>query len=117
MRPIDRLVTVVETPEFQRQARSLLSEEEIRELVAHVAATPLAGVSIGAGVRKFRYARGGEGKRGGYRVVHLFVPDVDMPIFLLTIFAKNEKSDLTPKEVEAIRGLAGELVETYRKRR
>ncbi len=73
-------------------------------------------MAIGAGVRKFRYARGGEGKRGGYRVVHLFVPDVNVPIFLLTIFAKNEKADLTPKEVEVIRDLARELVQTYRDR-
>ncbi len=104
-------------PEFQRRAKSLLSEGEIRELVAHVAANPLAGVAIGAGVRKFRRARGGEGERGGYRDVDLFVPDVDMPIFLLTIFANNEKSDLTPKEVETIRGSARELVRTYRNRR
>lgn len=74
-------------------------------------------MSIGGGVRKFRYARSGEGKRGGYRVVHVFVPDSEMPIFLVTIFAKNEKADLTPKEVAIVRDLARELVETYRKRR
>ena len=49
-----RFVTVAETPEFQRRARSLMSEEERLALIDFVARNPLSGVSIGGGVRKFR---------------------------------------------------------------
>jgi hypothetical protein len=45
------IVTVVETPEFQRRARSLMSEDERLALIDHVARNPTAGVSIGPSVR------------------------------------------------------------------
>ena len=76
------IVTVVETPEFQRRARNLMSEEERLALVDFVARNPATGVSLGGGVRKFRFAREGSGKSGGYRVVHFFNPDDGKPIFL-----------------------------------
>ena len=65
------IVTVVETPEFQRRARSLMSEAERLALIDFVARNPATGVSIGGGVRKFRFAREGAGKSGGYRVIHI----------------------------------------------
>jgi hypothetical protein len=36
-----------------------------------------------------------------------------MPAFLLTVFAKNERSDLTPSEIATLRKLVRTLVETY----
>ena len=40
-----------------------------------------------------RFARKGAGKRGGYRVVYFYSPADNTPIFLITVFAKNEKAD------------------------
>ena len=111
------IVTVVETPEFQRRARSLMSEAERLELIDFVARNPMTGVSIGGGVRKSRIAREGGGKSGGYRVIHFFSPEDDTPIFLITVFAKNEKANLTPVETEAVKQLGAALAASYRRTR
>jgi hypothetical protein len=37
------------------------------------------------------------GKSGGYRVITFFT-GTEIPVFLLNIFAKSEKTDLTPVE-------------------
>ena len=42
------IVTVVETPEFQRRARDLLPEADRLALIDFVARNPTTGVSIGA---------------------------------------------------------------------
>jgi hypothetical protein len=109
------IVTVVETPEFQRRARSLMSEEERLALIDFVARNPTAGVSIGGGVRKFRFARDGGGKSGGFRVIHFFSADAGVPIFLITVFAKNEKANLTPRETDMVRQLGEALAASYRR--
>lgn len=109
------IVTVVETPEFQRRARSLMPEAERLELIDFIARNPMSGVAIGGGVRKFRFARDGAGKSGGYRVIHFYCPDADAPIFLITVFAKNEKANLTPKETELVKTLGAQLAATYRR--
>lgn len=49
------------------------------------------------GIRKLRWARKGKGKRGGVRVVYFFYNE-DMPLFLLTIFGKGEKENLSKTE-------------------
>ena len=63
------LVTVVETPEFIKQAAGLLSEKELDELKYHLSATPRAGDVLQGtgGVRKLRWAAKGKGKSGGVR--------------------------------------------------
>lgn len=111
------IVTVVETPEYQRRARSLMSEAERIALIDFVARNPMTGISIGGGVRKFRFAREGGGKSGGYRVIHFYSPEGDAPIFLITIFAKNEKANLTPAETEAVKELGAALAASYRRTR
>jgi hypothetical protein len=47
--------------------------------------------------RKFRFAKEGGGKSGGYRVVTWFGGG-DVPVFLLTVFAKGRQATLTPDE-------------------
>ena len=111
------IVSVVETAEFQRRARAIMSEAERLELIDFVARNPTTGVSIGGGVRKFRFARDGGGKSGGYRVIHFFNPDDGTPVFLITVFAKNEKANLTKTETEAVKTLGEVLSATYRSKR
>lgn len=85
-------------------------------MVNFIASSPLSGVSIGGGVRKVRIARSGQGKSGGYRVVFLFA-DEDVPVFLLTLFAKNEKSNLTQREQQTIIAAAKAMITDYRRRK
>ena len=37
-----------------------------------------------------------------------------MPVFLLNIFAKNEKTDLTSKERRVFKAVLADMVEVYR---
>ncbi len=64
-------------------------------LVDCIAANPEAGVSLGGGLCQVRFAREGGGKRGGYRTVYVFGRNL-LPIFLVTVFAKNEEGQSGP---------------------
>ena len=110
------LQTVVETPACLAAARGVLSDAERTEVVTTVAETPKAGAALGGGIRKMRIARPGRGKSGGARVVYLFSGE-DIPVFLLTVFAKNEKSNLGTRERTALIAAAKQMVEDYRKRK
>ena len=111
------IVSVVETAEFQRRARAIMSDAERLELIDFVARNPTTGVSIGGGVRKFRFARDGGGKSGGYRVIHFFSPDDGPPVILFTVLTKNEKANLTKTETEAVKTLGEILSATFRGKR
>ena len=106
--------TVVETPEYLAAAKGVLSDAERIRVVDMVASNPRSGVSLGGGIRKMRSARQGHGKSGGARVVFLFAGE-DLPVFLLTVFAKNEKADLSPRERAALIAAAKRMVEEYRR--
>jgi len=106
------LQTVVELPEFLRRASAIMTEAERLSLVNYIAANPEAGLSLGAGLRKVRIPREGGGKSGGYRTVYVF-GGTPMPIFLVTIFAKNEKDNLSKTELASAIKLSKLLLETY----
>ena len=48
------------------------------------------------------------GKRGGVRVIYYHY-DETMPLFLLTMFAKNEASDLSPVGKKALLAFAKDV--------
>ncbi|MDT0508935.1 type II toxin-antitoxin system RelE/ParE family toxin [Novosphingobium sp. MMS21-SN21R] len=109
---MERLLTVVELASFIKRARTIMSDEERGEIVSFLAANPEAGIALGGGLRKVRIAREGGGKSGGYRTLYVFGGDT-MPLFLLTVFAKNEKANLTRTEQAAAVALSKELLATY----
>jgi len=111
-------ITVVETDEFLAFARKLLDDAERTELVDYLAFHPTAGAVIPGtgGVRKLRWALEGRGKRGGARVIYFF-HDMDMPLLLLEIYAKNEREDLTQDRINRLRLLTRQVVETHKRRR
>jgi hypothetical protein len=113
-----RPITVVETDEFLSLARKMMDENEREELVDYLAYHPSAGVVIpgSGGVRKLRWALEGRGKRGGARVIYFF-HDMEMPLLLLEIYAKNEREDLTQKRINSLRLLTRQIVETHKRRR
>ncbi len=81
-------------------------------MVSYLAAHPEAGVSLGGGLRKVRIPREGGGKSGGYRAISVF-GGTHMPIFLVTVFAKNEKDNLSKAEQVAAIELSKILLGTY----
>lgn len=106
------LQTVVELPEFLRRAKAMMDDDVRMALVNYIAANPEAGVPLGGGLRKVRVPREGGGKSGGYRIIYVF-GGAHMPIYLITLFAKNEKDNLTRAEQAAAVALAKALVATY----
>ena len=105
-------ITVIETPEFERCCKDVaLSDEDKTAMINDLAVNPLQGVSLGSGIRKWRYAPKGQGKRGGYRVVYFYASQLNKPIYLLTVFGKKDKTNLTPKETIALRQLGKTLME------
>lgn len=107
------LITVAELPEYQRRAEKLLSGNERQDIVTYLAAFPKEGDLIRetGGVRKLRWQRGGRGKSAGVRVIYYFHSQ-RVPLYLLTVFAKNERADLTQKERNELAKLVKLLAET-----
>jgi len=108
--------TVVETRAFLSDARSLaMPDVERVAIVTWIAANPAAGQVIEGtgGARKVRFAGMGKGKSGGYRVITFFT-GMEIPVFLLNIFAKNEKTDLTQKERGVLKTILADTVKAYR---
>ena len=108
--------TVVETPAYLDAADEAgLSEAERETIKTLLARNPVAGDMIQGtgGCRKVRFAGKGKGKSGGYRVV-TFYTGPELPLFLLTVFGKGERSDLTQKERNALAAMTKALAEGYR---
>lgn len=108
--------TVIETALFLRRADETgMTEAERFDLVSVIAADPEAGDVIQGtgGVRKVRFAGKGKGKSGGYRVISFFTGP-GLPVFLLTVFAKGDRANLTKAERNDLAGLTTALVESYR---
>ena len=107
-----KLQTVVELPEFQRRAKAVMSDDEREAAIVWISENPEAGTSLGGGLRKVRISRESGGKRGGFRTIYVF-GGRHMPIFLVTVFAKNEKANLTAKEQAAAVELSKEIVNMW----
>jgi hypothetical protein len=108
---------VVGTAPFIAAAKAAgLSDAEVDRIVEHLARHLDAGDPIQGtgGARKLRFAGRGRGKSGGYRVI-TFYSGADLPVFLLTVFAKGERADLTKAERNALARLSKALVEGYRR--
>ncbi|MBV8657761.1 MAG: type II toxin-antitoxin system RelE/ParE family toxin [Burkholderiales bacterium] len=91
--------TLVELPEYRKQAERLFTEEERADLLTHLAEHPKAGALIPGtgGVRKLRWGRGSAGKSGGARVIYYYHSE-RIPLFLLTAYGKNDQANLSKAE-------------------
>jgi hypothetical protein len=108
------MITVVELPEFTRRSKRLLTEGEVRSLITHLAAYPASGVIMRGtgGIRKIRWKREGTGKSAGVRVIYYFHNE-NYPLFLLTVFGKSAKANLSQAERNELAKLTRILIESY----
>jgi hypothetical protein len=94
-----------------------MTEGEIEGLVDFLAANPAAGSVIPGtgGCRKVRIAKQGKGKSGGYRTI-TFYSGESLPVFVLTVFAKGERADLTMAERNSLQALTKAIVTEYKRK-
>lgn len=92
-----------------------MTDDERVAAVDFVATSPEGGdiVQGTGGVRKARLAGRGKGKSGGYRIVWYFGGE-DISLFMLTVFSKGEKANLSQGERNALRSLTGRLRESLK---
>ena len=96
----------LEARAFTRYVSGYLTDDEYRELQNRLAAAPEHGDVIPGtgGFRKLRWIdpRRGKGRRGGLRVIYYYFPG-EQQIWLITLYDKDEASDLTTKERQALK--------------
>jgi hypothetical protein len=102
----------IETTGFTRQVTNLLTEQAYADLQKQLMADPDCGdVMPGCGgLRKVRVPdpKRKKGKRGGIRVIYMHMPEVNW-IFLLDLYGKTEKEDLSAAEKKVLEQLADQF--------
>jgi hypothetical protein len=114
---MSKLVCIVELESYAREVGDVLGTDDQEKLKDYLATKPEAGVVIPhtAGIRKLRWAASGRGKRGGARVIYYF-HNTEIPLFLISIFTKGQKSDLSADELKTTRQFAESIVKELRNR-
>lgn len=108
--------SVLETDTFSKSVKELgLSEEERVGIHVALSENPELGDLIKGtgGARKWRFRKAGHGKSGGYRVVSYYAA-VDVPVFLLDIYDKSEKVNLSQSERNELKRFLATVAENYR---
>ncbi len=97
----------IELSSFSRYRENFFSDEQFSELQRFLIDNPKAGDVIPGtrGVRKLRWMRTGMGKRSGLRVIY-FVQDDMGRIWLLTVYGKNARENISVKTLNALRETA-----------
>lgn len=102
----------VESSEFTEWVSEHLPDETYAAVQRELMADPEKGTPMPGcgGLRKVRTPdpRRGKGKRGGARVIYLHVPEVSQ-FFMLDVYGKGEKDDLSPQEKRILAALADQL--------
>ena len=106
--------TVVELPEFLKTSEKHLSITEKNSVINYLAAHPSAGdiMQGTGGIRKLRWSAHNKGKSGGVRIIYYFHNE-NLPLFLLTLFGKGERANLSKSERKELAKLTSLLVKNY----
>ena len=106
--------TIVELPEFLRKSDKLLTNSQRLSIINYLAEHPASGdVMQGTGgIRKLRWSAQGRGKSGGVRVIYYYHNE-SIPLFLLTVFGKGEKSNLSKSERNELAKFTSLLIKQY----
>lgn len=109
--------TVIQLRPFSRYFDELVSQgklliRDFEEFEWLLVKNPQSGDVISglSGLRKTRLKASNKGKRGGFRVDYLDVPEKEK-LYLVVLYAKNLKEDLDPEEKRIIGQLVKQLKE------
>ena len=98
------MYTVIETPVYSSKVSRILTEGERDAFAAFISENPTVGsvVKGSGGVRKVRWAQQGRGKSGGARIIY-YNRLANGEIWLLTIYAKGDRSTIPAHELRLIK--------------
>ena len=101
------MITIVEVPEYIKLVSDCLSKKGQAELIEYLAINPESGDVIQGtgGIRKLRWATGGKGKSGGARIIYYYYNE-SIPLYLITIFKKGTKINISKAEANELQALA-----------
>ena len=104
----------IETKQFFELLYEFLNDDSYLELQISLIERPDQGVLIkgGGGIRKLRFSARGKGKRGGVRIIYYWVTGAGQ-IYMLHIYPKSRKDDLTDAELSELRDLVKEMQHGY----
>ena len=111
-----KAMTIVVLRNFERAAKKAgLVQSERDALILLLENDTASGDLIpgAGGARKLRLARHGGGKSGGYRVITYF-GGAKMPVYLIDVYTKNVKTDLSADERKQVKALCKELLKIHR---
>ncbi|MFW2571556.1 type II toxin-antitoxin system RelE/ParE family toxin [Legionella sp. 29fVS95] len=89
-----------------------MDEASRKSFIDFIAANPLKGdLIVGTGgARKVSDAH--TGKSGGVRIIYYY-HNQQMPIFLFTVYGKNQKANLSQQERNLVKTIISHIVDTY----
>ncbi|WP_082281412.1 type II toxin-antitoxin system RelE/ParE family toxin [Leptospira kirschneri] len=99
---------IEQTPRFENNLKRLIKKypslkKEIKDIISHIQTNPTQGTPIGQNCYKIRIpiASKGKGKSGGARVITcVFL--IEKIVWLLSIYDKSEKENISDKDLENI---------------
>ena len=110
--------TIAETHGFLDDCREAgVSDQDRAAIVDVIASNPQAGDVIqgAGGARKLRIAGRGRGKSGGFRLITAFVAP-EAPVYLLALYAKGERGNLTKAQVNDLRDVLSGVKKYWKER-
>jgi hypothetical protein len=101
----------IETPTFTRLVLAMMEDDHYACLQAALVLRPEIGKVIpgGGGIRKMRWAGSGRGKRGGLRFIYYWQV-ADERIWMLLVYPKSERDDLSAEQLRQLRILVKEFL-------
>lgn len=92
-----------------------MEEKNRTAFIDFITANPLKGdLIVGTGgARKVRWASDcNTGKSGGVRIIYYY-HNQRIPIFLFTVYGKNQKANLSQQERKLVKTIISQVVDTY----
>ena len=101
---------VLATPQFKKDIKKLSKKfksikKDLSNLIDDLENEPIQGISLGDNLYKIRLANSSipTGKSGGFRVITYFLDD-ENNLYLLSIYSKTEKENISDSELQDILG-------------
>ncbi|HEJ9628493.1 MULTISPECIES: type II toxin-antitoxin system RelE/ParE family toxin [Proteus] len=100
----------IETMVFSRDRKKLMDDDEFRSLQTYMLENYENGDTIAhtGGCKKIRWYRAGSGKSGGVRIIY-YTRTITGRLYLLLIYPKNSKDDLSAQEKNILKSLSDKL--------